>query len=144
MVRVIADVRQHMRRLARIALAKALLVLGGAAWSQEPRLLQLLTNPEQYDGRRVVVFGYCRIEFESSAIHLHKEDYLHGLGNMVWLDFSSFDDLSPERRKIDYCLVEGTYNAKNHGHMGMFVGAIENIKRYEAWPPRPRSSKGKH
>jgi hypothetical protein len=124
-------------------LAVALLSLAGVAQSSEPNLLQLLANPEQYHGRNVVILGYCRLEFEGLAIYLHKEDYTYSLGNMVWLEFSSLEEITPERRKIGYCLVQGTYNAKNRGHLGMFFGAIENIKRYESWPPRPpRRSKG--
>jgi hypothetical protein len=87
--------------------------------------------------------GYCKIRFHFSAIFLHKEDYLYGLGNSVWLEFSSPEELTPERRKVEYCVVEGTYNASNRGHMGAFVGAIENIRRYESWPPRSQSPKGK-
>jgi hypothetical protein len=139
---VTGNVRQHVtRRFAFLVLA--LLSFGGVAQTNEPSLLQLLTDPARYDGRNVVVLGYCRLQFESLAIHLTKEDYTYSLGNMVWLDLSSLEEITPERRKIGHCLVQGTYNAKNRGHLGMFVGAIENIKRYEPWPPPPpRRSKG--
>src|SRR5262245_20528668 len=118
----------------------ALLIASAAdAQPQEvsPTLLQLLATPAQYNGRQVEVLGYCRLEFEGLAIYLSKEDYTYGLGNMVWLDFQKQEDITPQRRKIEYCLVQGTYNAKDRGHMGLFIGAIENIKRYEPWPPYP-------
>jgi hypothetical protein len=132
--------------MPRLLVTLALMVVS-AAYAQfpqiSPTLLQILTSPEQYHGRQVQVLGYCRLEFEALAIYLHKEDYTYSLGNMVWLEFSSLEDITPERQKIEYCLVQGTYNAKNRGHFGMFVGAIENIKRYEGWPPAPpRPSKG--
>ena len=117
----------------------SLLSLGVVAREElipSPSLLQLLVEPAKYHGRKVQVLGYCRLEFEGLAIHLHKEDYTHGLGNMMWLEFD-LKDITPAKTKITYCLVAGTYNANNRGHFGMFSGAIEQITRYEAWPPIP-------
>ena len=109
-------------------------VLADDGLTPSPTLLQLLADPARYHDRRVVVLGYCRLEFEGLAIYLHKEDYTQGLGNMVWLDLER-KDITPVRKQISYCLVAGTYSAKNRGHKGMFSGAIEQITRYESWPP---------
>jgi len=127
--------------MQRLLLILAQMLLASAAPAQmlpkSPTLLQILVAPDQYHGRQVQVLGYCRLEFEGFAIYLSKEDYTYGLGNMVWLKFEKDEDITPQRRKIEYCLVQGTYNAKDRGHMGLFIGAIENIKRYEPWPPYP-------
>ena len=82
-----------------------------------------------------MVTGYCRLDFEGFAIHLSKEDYKYDLGNRVWLDLQVAEDITPQRRKIEYCIVRGTYNAKYRGHMSLFEGTIENIKLLEPWPP---------
>ena len=100
-------------------------------------LLQLFTMPDAFNGKRVTVFGYCRLNFEGTAIYLYKEDFVYGLSNTVWLEMSP-KDITPERRAIQYCLVEGTYNSTNRGHMGQYSGAIEHVSRYEPLPPKPR------
>jgi len=96
-------------------------------------LLQLIASPQSFDGKRVLVFGYCRLEFEALAIYLNKEDYDYDLGNSVWLDMP-MDEITPEKQAIEYCLVDGTFNRANRGHFGMFQGAIEGITRYESSP----------
>ena len=110
-------------------------VLADKEPDSQPTLLQLLVDPAKYHGRKVLVLGYCRLEFEGLAIYLHKEDYTHGLGNMVWLELDR-KGITPARAKITYCLVAGTYNGNNRGHFGLYSGAIEQITRYESWPPR--------
>lgn len=127
-----------MRRALHVICFSLLPLIGLAVEvpAPSPSLLQLLADPSRYHDRKVQVLGYCRLEFEGLAIFLHKEDYTYGLGNMVWLELD-LKDITFARRKITYCLVEGTYNAKNRGHLGMFSGAIEQITRYDAWPPTP-------
>lgn len=108
----------------------------GQERSLNPIFLELLVDPSKFDGRRVRVFGYCRISPDRAGIFLHKEDYMHGLGNMVWLELDA-KEMTAEKKKIEYCSVGGTFNAKNRGYLGMYRGAIENITIYEPWPPRP-------
>lgn len=103
-------------------------------------LLQLLSQPDVFNGKRVTVYGYCRLNFEATAIYLYKEDFIYGLSNSVWLEMS-LKDITPGRRAIRYCVVEGTYRSTNRGHMGQYSGAIEHISRYESWPPKPRVRK---
>jgi hypothetical protein len=124
------------RVLRHAALAALAAITTTDAFGVEPSLLQLLADPGRYDGRRVVVVGYCRLEVEGAAIYLHKEDYVRGLGNKLRLDIP-ISEITPQRKRIKYCLVEGTFNAKDTGQMGGFTGAIESITRYEPWPPYP-------
>jgi len=44
---------------------------------------------------------------------------------------------------LRYVLLEGTFNAKKKGHMGMWSGTIENITRTMVWsdPAKPRGKK---
>ena len=133
----LGDMAKIMRWLLTCVFLSLLTVdaIGDAGPTASPTLLQLLADPAKYHNSKVVVLGYCRLEFEGKAIHLNKEDYVQGLGNMVWLEVAR-KDITPAREKITYCLVAGTYNAKNRGHKGMFSGAIEQITRYQSWPAR--------
>ena len=101
-------------------------------------IIQLISNPEKFDGKYVRLIGFVRVEFEGDAIYLHEDDYKYGLTkNGLWLNLTK-DIYEKQSRKFDrkYVLVEGTFNAKHRGHMGLFSGAIENIKRFEVWEVR--------
>ncbi len=41
---------------------------------------------------------------------------------------------------MKYCLVEGIFDAKQHGHLGVFSGTIKNINRFDMWsdPAKPK------
>ncbi|MBI5874925.1 MAG: hypothetical protein HZB81_03620 [Deltaproteobacteria bacterium] len=98
-------------------------------------IVQLLANPEKYQGHLVMVTGFCRIEFEGNAIYLHQDDYTYGnTKNGIWLGI----DRQEVRFKFEkgHCLVVGRFDAKNQGHMGLFSGALNDIKRFESWPPQ--------
>jgi hypothetical protein len=99
-------------------------------------LIRLIANPEAFDGKRVRVIGYVRIEHEGHAIYLHREDYMKGLGkNGLWL---STNDSAPEGSREGavnnrYALIEGRFSAKMTGHRGGWSGSIREITRMEPW-----------
>lgn len=93
-------------------------------------LIELIANPEKYDGKLISVKGYVHLEFESNAIYLHREDYEHGLSrNSLWLSVN--DEVFEQKEKYSdkYALVEGTFNARSKGHFGMHSGSVESIRR---------------
>jgi hypothetical protein len=97
-------------------------------------LVQLIANPKDHDGQIVRVIGFVRLEFEGNAIYLHQEDYKHGVSkNGLWIDVS--DDIRKRRAEYDrkYVLIEGTFSAKDKGHMDMFSGSIQKISRFQLW-----------
>ena len=91
-------------------------------------MVQLLANPEKYDGDHVRVVGYIHIEPESSAIYLHREDeerYLFKNGSWVSLAPGvSFDDCQDT-----YAVIEGVYRARNQGRMSLWTGTITHVTR---------------
>lgn len=55
---------------------------------QDVSLIQLIAQPEKFEGKRVRFIGFLRIEFEGNAIYLHREDFDHGITkNGLWLIF---------------------------------------------------------
>jgi hypothetical protein len=95
-------------------------------------MVQLIANPREYDGKLVRIIGFVRLEFEGDAVYLHKEDYQHWiLKNGLWLDVN---DVVNERRGVlnsKYALIEGVFDAKDTGHMGLFSGKIHKIRRFQ-------------
>ena len=97
-------------------------------------IIQLIANPEKYNGKRVRIIGFVRIEFEGNAIYLHQDYEKLGIySNALWLDVT--DEIRKDREKYDgkYVIVVGTFDASNHGHMGLFSGTISDIKRFDFW-----------
>ena len=101
----------------------------------ELSLIQLIARPSDFDGEYVRVKGFYRHEFEGNALYLHREDYEQGLvRNGLWMNGK------PEHN-MKYVLIEGRFNAKKHGHMGMWSGEIEAVTRIESWPPNDTTAK---
>ena len=93
-------------------------------------LIQLIARPEDFDGQYVRVHGFYRAEFEGTALYLHREDYEQGLGkNGFWITSGKV------QQDRQYVLVEGRFNAKRHGHLGLWSGEIDDVTRMEPWPP---------
>ncbi|SRR5260370_26115619 len=105
--------------------------------AQDPRdklvsLVQLIANPTVFDEKRVIVKGYVFLEFENQHMYLSEADAKHGITrNSVWLDVS--DAIYAKRAQFHgrYVIVEGTFNARRRGHLGMSSGEIGNIVRFD-------------
>ncbi|WP_395740865.1 hypothetical protein [Prosthecobacter sp.] len=111
--------------LGALALPRAM-----AAEPTSVSLIQLIANPKAYDGARVRVIGFLNVQFEGNAIYLHEDDFKHGIHkNGLWVDASSIHP----GLKQKYVLIEGTFDAKMTGHMGLWSGSIQQITRSEAW-----------
>ena len=95
-------------------------------------LIQLIARPDDFDGEYVCVFGFYRTEHEGTAIYLHREDYTQGLScNGLWVTRDA------EEHNMKYVLLQGRFNAKNHGHLGLWSGEIDQVNRMIPWPPAP-------
>jgi hypothetical protein len=104
----------------------------------EPSLITLIARPEDFDGKRVRLVGYVHFEFEGDGLYVSQNDYEHAIfGNGVWIDPpSGFEsDSGPARAwpNDSYVIVEGTFSARDQGHMGMWSGAVRHVERLEAW-----------
>lgn len=97
-------------------------------------LVALIANPDRYHGRRVRVNGYVVFEFEGNAIYLHHEDARHRfLKNALWLSLPAKNGGSPLGCKSEsYVQIEGVFNGKELGHLGLFGGAIDSIVHCES------------
>ena len=94
-------------------------------------IINLISTPEQYHGKKVIITGYLNMEFEGNGIYLSKEDYINSIyKNGLWCDID-LEKYSKFNKK--YVVMEGIFNAKMTGHMGLWSGSIENISR--VWEP---------
>lgn len=98
-------------------------------------LIGLIADPEKYDRKRVQIIAFLRLEFEGDALYLHRDDLENGITkNGIWLDRPK--DLSQKQAEaVDqrYVICEGIFNARVHGHMGLFSGSLTHVNRLEPW-----------
>lgn len=107
-------------------------------------LIQLISNPDRYDGKVVRLEGFLRLEFEGNALYLHQEDDDRMLTkNAIWVDANA--GMMQRRNDLNqkYVLLEGTFDAKDHGHMGLFSGSLHKVKRADVWLSRTDLQSGK-
>lgn len=96
-------------------------------------LLNLLTNPDKYHLKKVQIKAYMHLAFECYGLFMHKEDYVYGTGNCLWIELPS--DFFKDKKKINNCyvIVKGIFNKNRRGHFGSFRGTIENVERLDSW-----------
>ena len=105
-----------------------------AAEPLDVSLIQLIAKPKNYDSKVMRMIDFVRLEFENNTIYLHQDDYKHSISkNGLWIDVT--DDIRKKQKDYDqkYVLLEGTFNAKDTGHMGLWSGSIQKITRCQAW-----------
>ncbi|WP_431050535.1 hypothetical protein [Roseateles sp. L2-2] len=120
-----------------LLLAGVILWCAGSALAQvtapiHTSLIQLIAHPKEFDGKRVQIVGFVRLEFEGNAIYLHRDDELHGiLKNGLWLNVEKLS--KSDRLQFDgrYAFVEGTFSMEDQGHLGLWSGALRDITRME-------------
>jgi hypothetical protein len=98
----------------------------------------LISRPELYHEKPVRVIGFVNLEFEGNGLYLHEDDWRHSIyRNGIWIDPppgiepDSGGTNAPINRQ--YVLVEGVFDASNHGHMGMWSGALHSVTRFDPW-----------
>jgi hypothetical protein len=100
-------------------------------------MVQLIANPEKFDGKHIRVIGFLRIEFEGNALYFHREDYEIGLlKNAIWVDVTPQMEKQSSKFNMQYVLLEGIFSASEKGHMDAFSGSIKRINRVMPWPSR--------
>src|SRR6185503_1074689 len=103
---------------------------------EDVSLIALIANPKEFDGHKVRVMGYLNLEFEGNCIYLHKEDYDQAITkNGLWVEMNRDSTRIPSIMKCikKNVLMEGTFDANNQGHMGLYSGAIRQVTRLEPW-----------
>jgi hypothetical protein len=110
-------------------------------------LIQLIANPEKYDGKQVAVIGFLHLEFEGNALYLSQEDFLHGITrNANWVDVTP--DISKDAQVLNnnYVALLGAFDTSGHGHEGAFSGRLTKISRAAKWSEAksPRHSERQH
>ncbi len=95
-------------------------------------LIQLISSPTEYDGKRVLAMGVLSLEKESSALCLAYEDYTHSMTyNSVSIQRNKAVEASCDEADGKYVVVEGEFHQPEPKEDS--TGHIRNITRCSVW-----------
>ena len=95
-------------------------------------LIRLIADPGSYDGKRVRLAGFMHLDFEANGLYVHKEDKdRHLYKNGLWVSVGKIVE-SAECQDA-YVLIEGTFHARDRGHMSLWSGSVSDITRCVRW-----------
>ena len=97
-------------------------------------LIDLIARPADFHGKRVRITGYVHFEFEGNGVYLNRDDWAHSLyRNGLWLE----PPTATPAVNDEYALIEGEFDARIGGHMGLWSGMIHRVTRLEPWGRGP-------
>jgi hypothetical protein len=138
-----------MRNSVLVVVVMAFAVAGGAQdrhpLAEHVSLIQLISSPEKYDGKRVNVVGYLSFDgVDGDGLYLHKEDCDNGIGANGFL-VDRTKEMLREREKLydNYVLIVGVFRRERLPYYDYSPGRITNIERCELWsePGHPIAEK---
>ncbi len=95
-------------------------------------IVNLIAFPFRYDAARVRIVGHVRIREEANAVYLSSSDAEYEITkNGIWLELTPSQMSDSQKYDGQVCLLEGVFNIKNKGEMGLWSGALEDIREIE-------------
>lgn len=100
----------------------------------EVSLIQLIATPERFDGKRVIVIGVYKLDFESFALYLNEADAKHfiqansvalGVFKIGFNNTKSKDEW--DKLNNSYVRVVGTFRHAPSGHMNLWASELTGI-----------------
>lgn len=93
-------------------------------------MIQLINNPDKYDGKKVEIRGYFISAFEESVIYLNKIDYdIGNAKNGIWLsvskEFIKSQDINPPYK--GYISVDGIFLKNKKKINSSYSGTLTKI-----------------
>jgi hypothetical protein len=106
-------------------------------------IVQLIANPDKFDGKLVSLIGFIHIGREQDLIFLGQEDFNHALAqNALWFHLSEQMGKDWQKLNRNYVSVVGVFSARHEGPYGCPNGGVSSIKRYAVWST-PENPTGK-
>jgi hypothetical protein len=97
-------------------------------------MLQLIANPEKFDGKSVGAIGYLISHNGSGFLYLHREDADFGLYvNALKIEFDPGWPSADAGFDSHYLYVIGKFDAKDKGPRAAFGGSIKDAKVIALW-----------
>ena len=113
----------------------------------EVSIIQLIANPAEYHGKKIMVHGVGNLSFEGTSVYLCIDNWYYlSTKNALWVTMNceiiddelwyyindkliSYEEAQKYNGK--YVLIEGTFDMYETGHGGLFSGGIYNVTRFD-------------
>jgi hypothetical protein len=107
-------------------------------------LVQLIANPEKYDGQLVSAVGFLTMGEEGTGLWLHETDFLNGIdADAISVDRTKEMYSDKEHLNLNYMLIEGIF--RNEKKLAAYpqTGRITKVQRCDLWsqPNNPRAKR---
>jgi hypothetical protein len=114
--------------LALLALSKFGLAQDRQVGPPAVSIVQLLSSPDKYDGKRVVAFGFLTIGQENNNLYFGKNDYDNDLlVNSIWIGLSNEMLKRTVELNMKYVRIVGVFHLGHEGRKSLSVGGIGEI-----------------
>ena len=111
-------------------------LVGDAAAVQptDVSMIQLIADPQRFEGKTIRVIGFLRLEFEGNAVYLHREDFEKLIfQNGVWIELTDSQLKTSAKLNNGYVIIEGTFSSTEKGHFATWPGSIQKVSRLSNW-----------
>jgi len=110
--------------------------LGTPELPRSVSVIQLVANPDGYNGQTVLVRGFVRVEPEGNMLCLGREDAeAWQTKNCVWLDLDYRERYGlpghVQQATMKHAIVVGVFNRNENGHFDCCSGEIERVARIQ-------------
>lgn len=93
-------------------------------------IIHLISNPELYDKKEVIVRGYFVYDEEQSNLYLDSEKAKYGLSEYsINLNFVGTETKDISKKSGDYALIHGVFNQNDRG-MGIPTAGSVAVTRF--------------
>ena len=99
-------------------------------------MVQLLTSPERYDGKRIRVIGILNLEFEGTALYLRPNDASTiptNYKNGFWISIPAETYKAKKALHRKPVILEGTFDVSLKGHLSGWQAGITDISQLALW-----------
>ncbi|MCC5788132.1 MAG: hypothetical protein JJT75_00730 [Opitutales bacterium] len=96
-------------------------------------LVRVVSNPEAYDGKRILLKGFLRRGFEQSGLYLSREDAaILNTKQALWVGSVRKGRENIEFPEEEFVMIVGTLSfeeGKGFGHRGLWLAEITEIEQ---------------
>jgi hypothetical protein len=109
-----------------------------------PSMLQLIVNPEQFEGKEISVIGFLSMGREGDLLYFHEQDEKHAiLQNAIQVQESAQMHRDAEKLDLKYVKLSGIFHVNDRSKLPFYSGTIADVRSCELWsdPNYPVSQK---
>jgi hypothetical protein len=97
-------------------------------------MIQVLANPEKFEGKHIVLFALLDFDSEAVLLFLSKEDYDNViLPNTLWVQSTEEMYKNKKLLNLKYVRIDGTFSMRAGAGAKSSIGGISDIRSCTPW-----------